>query len=882
MTKIFLRAFQLRKKEKKKRAKSIKAFTQYPRVLVFDTETTADEFQNLKFGSFSIYENLNLIHRGIISESKNNTKKENQILREYCKENNISLYSREEFIKKIFYNELYELESLCVGFNLPFDISRLAIRFAEGRGHSKGTFSIVLNESRYLPRIRIKHNESARYFISFAGTMNKQKRIFKGNFLDVSVLANIFCDKKRISLKKACGYFDVKHKKIETKEHGKITKEYIKYNLRDVLATYELYLALSKEYTNYGLDLDITQIYSSASLGKQALRQLGIKPFLQQQPQFSKKLLGKITSAYYGGRCECKIRKQPTEITFMDFLSMYPTTFVLMGMWKYLIAEKITYYDCTKEIQELLHKITPDSLLNQEIWKQFTVLVKIKPNGDVLPMRSKYNDKTQIANIGVNKISLNNSLFYALPDVIASKLLSGKTPIIEEAIRFTPVGKQKSLKKSTIMDIQINPTQQDFIKTLIELRQILKEKYKKTSKKYYQAKQKSTKTLANSTSYGIFLESNLTDNKEEAKIYSDEIFDSKVTNFEEIGEFFNPIIAVHLVAGSRLLLAMAEAKLQEVGLTHAYMDTDSIYVPPQHAEKLQYLFRKLNSYSFDTDILEIEKKNYWFYGISSKRYCLFRKEKNKIIIEDDNYKLHGLGHLLNPFQNNKKRWHKVVWEDFLKLHFGYMSEKEFIAKYSNFYAITKQTVTMPSLLKRFDNLNKDKALEKQIKPFNFFLIGNGTQNGIKPIVPMSQNPQSIVHSPFIDYKSGNRHCGLEHWKSLDSIFLAYLYHPESKFQNGDSNGRLERRHITDVDKSYICKEVKNLDTSTIELDLPHEIYNEEKLKEKILNMSIVERRKREIPRATHHQVKKRILNKKPLNLSNKMFNNYIKNISDKV
>ena len=181
---------------------------------------------------------------------------------------------------------------------------------------------------------------------------------------------------------------------------------------------------------------------------------------------------------------------------------------------------------------------------------------------------------------------------------------------------------------------------------------------------------------------------------------------------------------------------------------------------------------------------------------------------------------------------------------------------------------------MASLVKRFDNLNKEKAVEKQIKPYNFFLIGNGTQNVIKPIDPLSQNPQSIVHSSFIDYKSGNRYCGLEYWKSLDSIFLTYLYHPESKFQNGDSNGKLERRHIKDVDISYIGKEVKNLDTSTIELDLPQEIVNEKRLKEKILNMPILERRKRKISRQTYWEIRKRIIEDKNLKLKEKIWEKF--------
>ena len=39
---------------------------------------------------------------------------------------------------------------------------------------------------------------------------------------------------------------------------------------------------------------------------------------------------------------------------------------------------------------------------------------------------------------------------------------------------------------------------------------------------------------------------------------------------------------------------------------HAYMDTDSIFVPPHLAYELSHLFDSLNPYEFNKPILEIE------------------------------------------------------------------------------------------------------------------------------------------------------------------------------------------------------------------------------------------------------------------------------------
>ncbi len=94
---------------------------------------------------------------------------------------------------------------------------------------------------------------------------------------------------------------------------------------------------------------------------------------------------------------------------------------------------------------------------------------------------------------------------------------------------------------------------------------------------------------------------------------------------------------------------MAEAKLHELGGRHAYMDTDSIFVPPELAPEIVEYFQPLNPYALDISLLKEEKKDAWFFGISSKRYVLYDNFDGKIRLRD--YKLHGLGHLTNPFSS---------------------------------------------------------------------------------------------------------------------------------------------------------------------------------------------------------------------------------------
>ena len=107
-------------------------------------------------------------------------------------------------------------------------------------------------------------------------------------------------------------------------------------------ATAALAFKLLEEYDRFDVDLQETQAYSPASLGKAHLRKMGIAPILERQPQFPKQYLGYAEAAFFGGRTSAHIRKVPVPVVYTDFLSMYPTVNALMGLWRYVIAEEIS------------------------------------------------------------------------------------------------------------------------------------------------------------------------------------------------------------------------------------------------------------------------------------------------------------------------------------------------------------------------------------------------------------------------------------------------------------------------------------------------------------------------------------------------------------
>lgn len=851
MEKVFLRAFTKPKEQRKKKKVDRVDYKKHKVIFIFDTETTTDIKQDLKVGFFQIYVNGNLMQEGFFYKQLSN--KEKDILFQYARKRKIEVYSLLQFIYQIFFPVVLKYKALCIGFNLPFDISRISLKHSRARRNEKEGFSFKLFNQSVYPRIKIKQFNSETNIIKFGYSFLTKDR-FQGYFLDIQKLASVLLENKRISLEETCKKLKTKIQKLKTEEHGKVTSEYLDYLITDVRSTYECYLKLNEEFQKYNINLPINQIYSNASFGKGALRQMGINPFLEQNPGFPNDILGYIMSAYYGGRTECKIRKYPLKVTTLDFTSMYPTLTILMNLWDFVIADRIEYEECTNETTEFLNTLKLGKLNNKEIWKKITILVELEPREYILPVRTKYGEKSNMHTIGINKLIYKGSLWYALPDVISHKILTGKSPKIKRAIKFIPLGKQVSLEKTKILGTDFDPNEDNFIKRLVEERQKLKLINK--------SKAQALKIMANATTYGIFIQLDPDDEKQELEVYSNKNFFSEEAKWEKQGEFFNPIISVFTTSGARLLLSMAEKFVESKNYNHAYMDTDSIFVKPKIAGELSEFFQPLNPYNKDTTFLKIEKKNKWFYGISSKRYVLYDLKGKEIIIDEDikegNYKLHGLGHLTNPFSKEKKNWFVDIWKDILRLHYNQISEKDLIEKYSKFFAISKMTISNQNILNWFKK-------NKEVQPFNFFLRGIGAKKDVKPITSFSKEPQTKVYEEFVNLETGEVMQGEEYWKTLDKEIIRYIDHKESKFE-GDV-GLLKRRHLKPKSIEYIGKESNKIKQNWMESQETYK--NTKEICQKILNVTPEEARKKGVSRPTLWKIKQKIKKGKKINFKTK-------------
>ena len=340
MTDIFVRAYTDNRSEFKHNEPDY----HNPNItLILDTETTIDQYQNLTFGSCLIRTKISTgfkedwyLYYGDISDN------DRKIIEDYGSENNIQFMSIRDFVDYVFYPYAFRMRAEVIGFNLPFDLSRLAIGYGISR-KTKDGFSFKLSEDFRNPRIRIQSIDQKRSFISFVRPLrkasDKRYRHYSGYFVDLKTLTFALTDRSH-SLDSGCIDFNVS-RKTQIEQHGKINEEYIEYNINDVRITSELYQSALKRYEMFNLSNPVNKLYSPATIGKGYLNKMGIKPFMECNPDFPKDVLGYVMSSYFGGRTEVRIRNKPARVSYLDFTSMYPTVYSLLGLDKFLKSSKI-------------------------------------------------------------------------------------------------------------------------------------------------------------------------------------------------------------------------------------------------------------------------------------------------------------------------------------------------------------------------------------------------------------------------------------------------------------------------------------------------------------------------------------------------------------
>jgi hypothetical protein len=555
---------------------------------VFDCETTVDAVQRLRFGFFQVRCGEVLKQEGVFYDTSAITAAERAQLHAYAKSHALMLITSAEF-RDVFLKYGYVRQATIVGFNLPFDISRIAIDHGSARREMRGGFSFDLTGRADDPRVRVKHLSPRAALIDFGvpgeqetprAWRNRKMRVpaYRGHFVDLKTFASALLS-QRFSLETLAKHLGTQTQKRKTDEHGRITDAYLAYARDDVQVTWECFQALKARYAAHGLPRGPDRMLSEASIGKAYLQQMGIKPLLGCVPEFPRERFGEIFCAYYGGRAEVRNRRVIQEILYCDFKSMYPTVNSLMGLWEFVTADGFTVEDTTAETQEFLDSVTVEQLQNPDTWRKLRTLVRLIPHGEIMPVRAKYNEQT--LTIGLNHLTAEKPLWYTLADCIVSKLLTGKAPHIEKAQTYIPGNRQTGLATIKILgrdDFQIDPVNDDFFRRLIDLRD--------EAKGAIDPIEKTLKIIANSTSYGIFIEVNRDDapKSEKLNIYgpAGECEQISTRGIEDPGRYFHPLLGVLITGAARLMLGIAENRVLTARLDWAFCDTDSLAIirPP--------------------------------------------------------------------------------------------------------------------------------------------------------------------------------------------------------------------------------------------------------------------------------------------------------------
>ncbi|HEV2600650.1 hypothetical protein [Sphingopyxis sp.] len=754
--------------------------------LVFDTETTLDPAMRCRIGFYQLYRDGTRIDERLFYDPNEAFTGDTDVIHGHAAARDMASPVTLDAFRALF-RKVLRAGGQVVGFNLPFDISRVAIGSAPAKASKwnrkmQGAHSLCLWDGGNDPRIQIKHlNPRLALIGSTSPNPGKARSTRKrgddipadrGAFIDVRTLASALLS-GGYSLEKLCRTLDTPTQKTGTSEHGKaLTFDYLDYARADVQATWECFCVLRDRYAGYGLSTPLHRILSEAGLGKAMLSDMGITINADSDPA----RIARSLHSYFGGRTEVRIRRKPVRVVQTDFMSMYPTGCTLMGLWSFVIARNVVERDSTDEVRNLLANTEADDWREQAAWRKLTTLVRVRCAEDMFPVRTYYQGE-QHASIGLNPLTCETPLWFTLADCLASKFHSGKVPEIVEAVTFEPGPPQKGMKPISLLGrLTIDPYRDDPFRELIVMRERERQRIRKLPKpdrKEAEEFRQFLKIMVNSTSYGIFVQINTQDEERKVwrtvHVHGQESFAALLSKSEEPGPCFHPLLGTLITGAARLMLALAQQRAGAEGLNWAFCDTDSIALAmPDGMDEADFLdragrvsewFVPLNPYGWQDSILKVEDVNFrpgtdiheplYCYAIASKRYALFNiDDEGRPIIRKAS--AHGLGHLLPPYKDDEgapefplpieglkagkdrlARWQYDVWYATL-LH--ELSGAPGAVRFDFHSALLKPAISRygassPALLRWMDPINGDRAYPDRVKPFGLLYCLHARKRG---------------------------------------------------------------------------------------------------------------------------------------------------------
>lgn len=710
----------------------------------------------------------------------------------------LCLMSASEFIDGPFYAVAAGRGALVIGFNLPFDLSRLARDWAptdEG-GFRLRLFSYTDKRGRRRPDaakpdIGVKHLDPRKSLIAFLsakpGAGRKSAKRGTGRrdadpsrFLDLRS-AGFALTNGSHTLELACEAFGVHVEALDYKSRGEgpyhkrrvklgvVSGRLVTYCREDVSATVALAERVLNEHRALGIERPVQKLLSPASDTKDLLTRFGVRPALSKTWDLPPTglsrddYLGLIFTTFFGGRSECRNRRERVPGTLTDIRSEYPAVSALMGLWRYSIADSYRVRDSEcepalrDEVQSLLDIADLGTVLDPATWRHPAVrsFTLVDPAGCVLPIRARYDEQ----NPGIafaEVVSCIRPLWLAVPDIVASNLLGGARPRILRTIAAEPVGVQEGLKRLRLPDGSIiDPRTDDPYVALVEARERLRSSADlspEDRERWYLF----LKVVTNSL-YGISAEMIREHGEAEVSVFGLSAFCTKVRGPERPGQYVNPVVAALTTAGGHLMLATIERAIRDRGAAPVFMDTDSAFIPvtkdggpvpceggPERTDDGRPAIRtltpvqvgeviadldRLNPYdpAVVPHLLKVEHEGVTAFPVSSKRYVL-RYPDGRIV--EDEARAHGLGHLMDPRTPEEERagdrFVREVWEYVEALDRKSRTEgpEPDPPSWADYPAVQKVAATTPDILRSLDPASLDprrRRRGRKMRPFNFAL-----------------------------------------------------------------------------------------------------------------------------------------------------------------
>jgi hypothetical protein len=799
----------------------------YPHeVLVFDTETRSEPAQRLLFGVWRLYRDpaygepgATCIEEGIFypDDLAETDPAGFDRLQRYADEvragtdagfaTRIAFMPLSLWLSERFYRFAWGHRHNChvVGYNLPFDLGRLASYWSPARGYYRGGWSLGLwgnfdekgdwHDLRFRRRLLMKAIDPRRTLFGW-GSLNAENRDtpdrwkgFEARFVDLHTLVFALTD-RNYTLERACRAFGDNFTKAKVR-YGTISKRLIAYALRDVEHTAGLYRCCMGELRRHqGIELEPHRLYSPASVGARYLEVMGVERPLEKFKGLDPRIQGWSMSAFYGGRAEARIVRTPVPVAYLDAASMYPTVNALLGTWRLIAAAGVETRDATRAVRRLLSSDDLlGRLLKRDTWTEdvgVTLVQLDAPDGDILPVRGRYDPASADYGIGVNPLRYDGTLWYMLPDVIASALLVGRIPKIARALRLHAVGVQDGLRSVRLRGGQeidpAGPTADPFV-TMVE------ERRRAERDPALDAEERERlglflKITANATSYGTLARF---DRKEREKRQTVTVYGpddvpvkAKTRSPEDPGPFCFPPVAASLTAAARLMLAMLEHMVTAAGGSYAFCDTDSmavVYKPrggtvrcrTQTRNSIRALsrneltaiverFADLNPYERGL-VPELWKEQHGSmaepllcYAISAKRYVLYRERDGRpaeIVRVGDapeedagaeetadaseesggllDWSEHGLGMYLDPRNPDDPQRDDEERRTWMREAWEWVLARDParpLPGWASRYALTRFTVSSPTIAKWFAGFDNSMPADDRIRPGCFGLIAH--------------------------------------------------------------------------------------------------------------------------------------------------------------